>query len=203
MIQCCQCGQSILDGEEVVSKHGDDMQIFCRPCATARAGGAKPAGNAIFHPSPAAPAVRQPRRTEEITRFAGALFLGALAAAVGMLIWYAIVTLINWYISLIAGGVGFLVGYAVVFGARGDRGIRMQVLSVTLTLVAMLVGQGLIGYRDFALPHATGVVVPEFTSVIDILRFAMLSIRYDPLILFFWAVSIYGALYIPRELHQH
>ncbi len=210
MTQCRQCGQSILDGEEVVSKQGDALQVLCRPCAQQRAdgaGSAQPAaGGAIFSPTPAnpVPAPRAADHARNTRDLFGALLLGALAAGAGTVIWYATVVLTHIQFGLIAGLVGFAVGYAVVFGSRGERGRRLQILSVTLTLVAMVIGEYLVTRHALLAASGGTVTLPLLAPPLRMLQVVIASLTsnaFSLLTLVIWAIAIYGALYVPRELH--
>jgi hypothetical protein len=99
--------------------------------------------------------------------FGTAALAGLVAAVAGGVIWGLIVRWSGYEVGFIAWGIGFSVGTAVVIGARGDRGVRYQVVAVVLALLGILVGK----YLSFvwALADAfeeqgfTGIDVPIFS----------------------------------------
>lgn len=62
---------------------------------------------------------------------------GAVAALAGAILYYAVVAITDFEIGIVAIAIGYMVGYAVRFGARGSGGRRFQVLAVVLTYVAV------------------------------------------------------------------
>jgi hypothetical protein len=70
-----------------------------------------------------------------------AALAGLAAAVVGGIVWALIVRWTEYEIGFVAWGIGFLVGTAVVFGAREARGIPLQVLAVVLALVGIVIGK--------------------------------------------------------------
>jgi hypothetical protein len=66
---------------------------------------------------------------------------GIAAALAGGVIWGLIGEWSNYEVGVAAWGIGFLVGTAVVFGARGQRGLPLQVLAVVLALAGVLIGK--------------------------------------------------------------
>jgi hypothetical protein len=68
-----------------------------------------------------------------------AIVVGAIAAAIGGIVWYifAIITGIEFgYISL---GLGYMVGFGVYLGAGKKRGHQLQIISALLAIVAIIV----------------------------------------------------------------
>lgn len=70
-------------------------------------------------------------------RFAAAVVLGAVAAALGAAVWLAVTRLTGYEIGLIAIAVGFLVGSGVLLGSRQRGGVPYQLLAVVLTYTAI------------------------------------------------------------------
>ncbi len=68
---------------------------------------------------------------------ARAALLGAAAALLGTIVWYAIVKLTGHELGLVAIGVGLVVGIAVRRGGRGLGGWRFQALAMALTYVSI------------------------------------------------------------------
>jgi hypothetical protein len=59
--------------------------------------------------------------------------LGLLAAIAGAILYYAVIAITELEIGLVAIVIGFMVGWAVRRGARGNGGRRFQVLALVLT----------------------------------------------------------------------
>lgn len=81
------------------------------------------------------------RKTEDGTaagRFGAALGLGLLGAALGSVIYFAVLKITGYEIGLIAIVVGFLVGAAVRKGSRGKGGWLYQGMAVLLTYCAIV-----------------------------------------------------------------
>ena len=70
-----------------------------------------------------------------------ALGAGLVAAIVGGVIWGLIVKISDYEVGIIAWGIGFVAGTAVVFASRGAKGQRLQVIAVVSALVGVLLGK--------------------------------------------------------------
>ena len=66
---------------------------------------------------------------------------GLVAALVGGIVWGLIVKWTQYEVGFVAWGIGFIVGTAVVYGARNLRGIPFQLTAVVLALVGIVVGK--------------------------------------------------------------
>jgi len=77
----------------------------------------------------------------------GAVLLGVLAAAAGSMAWYGVAIIINREYFILAVGIGWLVGKAVVFGSGNKRG---QGLRITAGILAFV---GLVGGRYLLVNH--------------------------------------------------
>jgi hypothetical protein len=71
-------------------------------------------------------------------RFARATLFGVMGGAAGAAIWYAVASLFNLEIGLIAILVGWLVGTGVNKGAQGRGGIRYQLLAAFVTYASIV-----------------------------------------------------------------
>jgi hypothetical protein len=69
--------------------------------------------------------------------FLKAFFFGGFAALIGALIYFGVAALTGYEIGLVAIAIGFMVGFAVRFGANGGGGRRFQVLALVLTYFAV------------------------------------------------------------------
>jgi hypothetical protein len=70
-----------------------------------------------------------------------AALAGLVAAIAGGVVWALIVRWTDSEIGFVAWGIGFLVGTAVVFGARNARGVPFQVVAVLLALAGIVIGK--------------------------------------------------------------
>jgi hypothetical protein len=71
------------------------------------------------------------------SNFLRATLFGVGGAAAGAGVYYAVLATTGYEVGLIAILVGFMVGYAVRLGARGQGGRRYQVVALTLTYLAI------------------------------------------------------------------
>ncbi len=72
---------------------------------------------------------------------------GVLAALVCGVIWGVIVITSEYEIGYMAWGVGVAAGYCVTLFARGKRGLPLQIIAVTASLLGILIGKYLIFYH--------------------------------------------------------
>ena len=66
-----------------------------------------------------------------------AVLCGIAAAIAGAALYYAVIAITDFEIGLVAIAIGFMVGYAVRFGASGRGGRRFQAVAVLLTYWAV------------------------------------------------------------------
>jgi len=71
-------------------------------------------------------------------RFAKAVVFGAIAAAIGAGIYFAVTYFTGYELGLIAIVVGFLVGKAVSIGSNGRGGLKYQLVAVGFTYLAIV-----------------------------------------------------------------
>ena len=80
-----------------------------------------------------------------VTEPSGSLFpavaAGLVAAIVGALVWGLIVKISDYEVGIVAWGIGFVAGTAVVFATRGGKGQNLQVIAVLSALVGVLLGK--------------------------------------------------------------
>jgi hypothetical protein len=110
---CASCATAVTDRYYTIGSH-----LLCEACHFGFQN-AKPPGNAV-------------------SRFLGAAGLGTIAAAIGCALWMAVTQLSGYEIGLIAIVVGYIVGFAVHFGARRVGGLTYQLLAVFLTYSAIV-----------------------------------------------------------------
>jgi hypothetical protein len=97
-----------------------------------------------------------------LLRAAGA---GLVAALVGGIVWGLIVKWTQYELGFIAWGIGFVVGTAVVYGARNLRGIPFQLTAVLFALVGIALGKYLgfvwVGQDEL---EVVGIDLPVFSK---------------------------------------
>ena len=94
-----------------------------------------------------------------------AVAAGLVAAIVGGVVWGLIVKISDYEVGIVAWGIGFVAGTAVVFATRGGKGPHLQVIAVVSALVGVLLGK----YLSYAFvvqeqADAAGVSVGLFSS---------------------------------------
>ncbi len=130
-----------------------------------------------------------------------AILLGIVAAVAGGLIWYAIVALTNYQLGIVAVGIGYLVGLAVMHGAGRKRGPALQAIAVVITLIAMVVGEYFV-VRHFAVKALAeeGVTgIPILLPAKAMFELVFLGVKEDLLTLLFWAIALWAAFSVPAR----
>ena len=79
--------------------------------------------------------------TESSSSLLPALAAGLVAAIVGGIIWSLIVKVSDYEVGIVAWGIGFVAGTAVVLATRGAKGPRLQAIAVVSALVGILLGK--------------------------------------------------------------
>jgi hypothetical protein len=67
--------------------------------------------------------------------------VGLVAGIVGGVVWGLIVKISDYEVGIIAWGIGFVAGTAVVFATRGAKGPQLQAIAVVSALVGILLGK--------------------------------------------------------------
>ena len=75
-----------------------------------------------------------------------AVAAGLLAAIVGGVVWGLIVKISDYEVGIVAWGIGFVAGTAVVLATRGGKAPHLQVIAVASALIGVLLGK----YLSFA-----------------------------------------------------
>jgi hypothetical protein len=123
-----------------------------------------------------------------------ALLLGLAGAAAGAVVWYLIVRLTGWQIGFAALLIGWLTGKAVVFGAGRKRGVPLQIISIVLTLIAMLASEySIINYFLNEGGYLGNLPLGLFFKVYGSYIFSLQGI----LTILFYALAIWQAAAIP------
>lgn len=146
------------------------------------------------------------------SNFLGAVMLGFWAAAIGGIAWFAVAALTGWTIGFLAIGVGWLVGNAVVRGAGFKRGRNLQILSLVLTLIAIVIAELFVfGYfsstelstmykQSISILDVVKVTLLDFSSegLGSIFRKVFMENVLSPVGLFIWGIGLYQAFMIPK-----
>ena len=99
-------------------------------------------------------------------------------------------------------GVGFLIGYAVIWGSGKKRGASLQILSSGITVLTLLVSQYAIAIyylRKYLLDHKADF--PGYNGQLFLVSPFdpdMLRNMFSPMGLVIWAVGIYFAYSLPK-----
>ena len=140
----------------------------------------------------AAPAPARPASTSDVL---GGLVAGLLGAVLATAIWYGVVVTTHFQVGIVAIAVGFIVGQAVAFGARGRGSIALVPISVVLTLLALVASEYLIVAHFVG--QELGVPIEVVQPPDFVLSVVGDSLGADPLTLVFWAIALFQAFVIP------
>jgi hypothetical protein len=157
--------------------------------------------NALLCANCAAEIERQMQAETENPNLILAVLAGLAAAAVGTLVWYGVIVITNYQVGIIAAGIGWLVGIAVVFGSGRKRGPALQAISVIITLVALVISEYLI-VRHFVIEDLTELGFTDFVLLLpldEMFELVVDGIRADLLTLVFWAIALFAAAATPAR----
>jgi MFS superfamily sulfate permease-like transporter len=142
------------------------------------------------------------RRETENPNIPGSVALGLMAGAAAGLVWYLVQTLTGYTVGYIALGAGWLVGQAVMRGAGKKRGSALQLISVAITLAAI------VGASYFSLIHQVNKFLAEKaaekgTQLASQVWISPLSPLFwksiiSPMGLLIWGIGLYIAFRIPQ-----
>ncbi len=186
MTTCQRCQAEIPEGHQVEVR-----------------GRGRQAQNALLCANCAAELEREMQAETENPNLILAALAGLGAAAIGALVWYGVVVITNYQVGIIAAGIGWLVGIAVVFGSGRKRGPALQAISVIITLMALVVSQYLI-MRHFAVEYLTEQE-PGFPGLPLLLPVGLMfelvveGLKSDLLTLVFWGIALLAAVATPAR----
>lgn len=183
MAQCGKCGAVIAEGREISlqSKDGHATTV-CPTCASTSFVG------------------RALKDERENPNMGGAILLGLGAAIISSILWYTIVVLTNYQLGIVAIAVGWLVAQAVMWGAGGKRGPRLQVLSVVITALAMVMSEYLIvhHFTAQALAQQGYTDIPLLLPVTAMFTLVVEGVKADPATLLFWGIALFEGYTLPK-----
>ena len=119
----------------------------------------------------------------------GALLWGTAAASAGALAWWAVTAYTGWQIGILAIGVAWFVGKAVVRGSGFRRGPALQALAVALTLGAILLAELTIASQNLR---------PASLPLDELFVRWVRSYASAPIGVFIIGFAVYQAWLIPR-----
>lgn len=140
------------------------------------------AGDAATRPSP-------------MNGLVGGLALGTGAAVIAAIAWYLVVVMSGSQIAFVAIVIGWFVGSAVVWGARGRVSVPLLVVSPLLTLLALAVSEYLIIYH--LVTQELGIVADLLQPLDVMIEIVIESVTAEPITLVFWAIALGAAAWIP------
>ena len=132
-----------------------------------------------------------------------ALLYGLVAGAIGGAIWFALVMITDHEVGIVAIAIGWLVGQAVVIGSGRKRGMKLQLLSVLITLAAMvgaeyfIIREILVRLLATEIGAAEAARIPLFLPLDMAIDFVVSIVREDPITLLFWGLALYAAFRAP------
>ena len=197
MLECQACGMPVT--EDLAQLHGSPL---CRKCA-ARVRPAGAAGVASVTPARASGNYYlSPTSSSAAMSLAGPIIGGIIGGVIGGVIWYAITVWSGWRVGYLAIGVGWLVGYGTLKGAKNETGeIPLMLTSGIIALLSMLFSEYCI-IRYLVLDYISTTYGPASLEKVNpqLLSQVCFSIMGHQLwTLIFWAIAIYIAVKTVRS----
>jgi hypothetical protein len=178
---CSKCARQIRPTEQYIiirtTKDGKMQEALCPECRIA------------FQQT-----VEQETKEPNVLFGLGA---GLLGAAVAGLIWYYFVTITEIQFGLVSVLMGWLVGRSIVWGAGNKRGKVSQIMSVSLTVIAILFSEYLILNHYFIKEYGNTYGNLTFTDFWTLYGsyFSEASGYFN---LLFYAIALWQAWVTPR-----
>jgi hypothetical protein len=183
-VKCAQCRKEVLGKEAYAYKGKGGEEIFlCETCKTE--------AEKVFAAETKNPNIVM------------AVMLGSMAGVVAGIVWYFFAILTGYQIGYIALGVGFIIGWAVIFGSGKKRGPVLQVISAAITLATLFISEYFMTmyyYRQYLLENKAQF--PDYNGEIFFLSPfdpEVLSSMISPMGLLIWGIGIYFAYSIPKS----
>jgi hypothetical protein len=138
-----------------------------------------------------------------VTEPSGSLFpavaAGLIAAIVGGVVWGLIVKITDYEVGIVAWGIGFVAGTAVVFATRGGKGPHLQAIAVVSALLGILLGK----YLSYAFAvqeqgDALGISIGLFSSDMFRIFRENLSDVFGLFDLLWTGLAVYTAWRVPQ-----
>jgi hypothetical protein len=129
---------------------------------------------------------------------------GLAAALVGGIVWGLIVKWTQYELGFVAWGIGFVVGTAVVYGARNLRGIPFQLFAVVFALLGIIIGKYLgfvwVGQDEL---DKIGIDLPLFSKDTFDLYWDARKDVWGWWDLLWVGLAVVTAFRIPQHEHEH
>lgn len=184
---CARCNKEV-SGTEFNLYEGDNKKIpvcYCNECA-----------NALKN------------EYEEETRnvnILGALLFGLTAGVLAGFIWYWVAVLTKTYFDIIVIGIAFLIGIAVIIGAGGKKGLKLQILSAIITLITVIIAEGFMAYYFIASNKGMGLInyllaedtIGLIINILMIPLFGTMALGFTGF--FCLLISLYVAFVVPTK----
>lgn len=132
-----------------------------------------------------------------------AIGAGVIAGVIGSIAWYYLTIITGYEFGYASLGLGYMVGFAVYFGAGKKRGEQLQILAAVLTVVTIFVGEYAIfnhSVNDYIQGHLSEY--PDFgpgdKASISIFNPEFLKSFASPISLVIYSVGVYIAYRFPK-----
>ena len=128
-----------------------------------------------------------------------AIGAGLVAAIAGGVVWGLIVKITNYEVGIVAWGIGFVAGTAVVLATRGGKGRHLQVIAVVSALIGVLLGK----YLSYAFAvqeqgDALGISIGIFSSEMFRIFRENLNDAFGLFDLLWTGLAVYTAWRVPQ-----
>ena len=180
---CSGCQKEVPAGQFFSYKDDKAQDVYY--CASCREGVAKAYSQEMVNPN-----------------LIQAGIVGSIGALVAGSLWIGIVQLTKWQLGYFSIGVGFIIGYAVHWGAGMKRGPSLQMMSAILTLITLYTANYFIVLQSIKAYYAAHPPVwlagGEVTYISPFNREILQSVM-SPIGLLIWGMGIYFAYQIPKH----
>lgn len=183
-VTCSQCSKQVLGSQAYTYRGKKNKSIFlCETC--------REAVEKVFD---------EETKNSNIVM---AVILGLAAAVAAGTGWFFFSILTGYQIGYIAIGVGFLIGWAVIWGSGKKRGAVLQIISAFLTLITLFTSEYfmmLYYYRQYMMKNTEQF--PDYSGewfFISPFNPGLLKDIFSPMGLVIWAIGIYFAYSLPKS----
>jgi hypothetical protein len=131
---------------------------------------------------------------------------GGLVAVAGGLLWGLIAIFGNLELGILAWGIGWAAGWAVVMFARGRKGLPLQIVAVAASLVGILIGKYMTFFSvvrgAIAAEHGAEAAADLSMFSLEMAQFFVENVRHmlSPFDLLWVALAVGTAWFIPKGM---
>lgn len=132
--------------------------------------------------------------------YSSALLYGIPAGIIAAVIWAILTVITGWEFGFVAIGIGYLVGYAVYYGAgkKGDQ--KLQFLSAGISLIAIFIGEYLItNHYLYTSLIDQGMNTLYFLKVWPVIKETVYYVIDFPITFLFWTIALYAGYAMARK----